>query len=100
MSELLLMAAMTDSQKILFKSEMNRERKDRNIALLLTLFFGGFGAHHFYLNKTGLGIIYALFCWTLIPALFAFFELFFVTKRTDQHNYQIAQEISLKIKSL
>ena len=39
--------------------------------VLLALFLGGFGAHNFYAGRTGLGILYLLFCWTLIPAFAA-----------------------------
>ena len=42
---------------------------------LLTFFFGAIGIHKFYAGKTGAGIVYLLFCWTLIPAFIAFIEL-------------------------
>jgi TM2 domain-containing membrane protein YozV len=93
-----LMKDMSDSQKVLFQNELNAVLKDRTIALLVTLFFGWFGAHHFYLNKTGFGILYLLFFWTLIPAIAAFFELFFIMQRTDQYNREKATEIAAKIK--
>ena len=32
--------------------------KSKTIALLLCLFFGTFGLHHFYVGKTGKGILY------------------------------------------
>lgn len=41
---------------------------------LLALFVGGFGVHKFYAGKVGLGILYLVFCWTLIPGLVAFIE--------------------------
>lgn len=43
--------------------------KDRGTAALLALFLGGLGVHHFYLGNTALGVLYLLFCWTLIPAV-------------------------------
>lgn len=48
--------------------------KDRVTAAFLALFLGGLGAHHFYLGNVGIGIVYLLFCWTLIPAFVAFIE--------------------------
>ena len=51
-----------------------RPHKSRTTAALLALFLGGIGAHHFYLGHTGLGILYLLFFWTLIPAMVAFVE--------------------------
>lgn len=42
---------------------------------LLALFLGGFGAHKFYSGKTGMGILYIVFCWTAIPSFVAWVEL-------------------------
>lgn len=50
--------------------------KDRFIAGLLALLFGGFGLHRFYLGQTRLGVMYLLFCWTLIPFLIGFIDAF------------------------
>ena len=48
--------------------------KNKTTAALLALFFGGIGMHKFYLGKTGMGVLYLVFCWTLIPAIIAFIE--------------------------
>lgn len=48
--------------------------KNKTTAILLAFFFGGLGAHKFYLNKPVVGFAYLFFCWTLIPGLIAFFE--------------------------
>ncbi len=48
--------------------------KDKNVAAILAFFFGGVGAHKFYLGQIGLGIVYLVFCWTLIPSFIAFIE--------------------------
>jgi len=48
--------------------------KDKTTAFVLAWFLGGFGAHRFYLGESGAGLLYFLFCWTLIPAFVAFFE--------------------------
>ena len=100
MNELVYMQSMTESQRFLFQSEMSRERKDRTVALLLTLFLGGLGAHRFYLGQVGLGVVYVVFCWTFIPAIVAFVELFLITSRVDAYNAQKATEIAMRVKSL
>jgi len=41
---------------------------------VLALFLGGLGLHHFYTGHKIYGIIYLLFCWTLIPSILAFIE--------------------------
>lgn len=48
--------------------------KSKVTAGLLALFLGGFGAHKFYLGKTGMGILYLIFCWTYIPSILALIE--------------------------
>ena len=51
------------------------DKPNRTMAILLALFFGGFGAHKFYMGKPALGILYLLFCWTGIPGIVALIEL-------------------------
>lgn len=48
--------------------------KSRMTAALLAIFLGGLGAHKFYLGKPFWGIIYLVFCFTFIPAIFGFIE--------------------------
>jgi TM2 domain-containing membrane protein YozV len=48
--------------------------KNKVTAGLFALFLGGIGVHKFYLGQVGSGIVYLLFCWTLIPGLIAFIE--------------------------
>ena len=48
--------------------------KDKLTAGLLAILLGGFGAHKFYLGKTGMGILYLLFSWTTIPSIIGLIE--------------------------
>ncbi len=48
--------------------------KNKWVAFLLAWILGGLGAHKFYLGRTGMGVLYLLFCCTLIPSLVAFVE--------------------------
>ncbi|MGH7257020.1 MAG: TM2 domain-containing protein [Nitrospiraceae bacterium] len=84
---------LTESQRAIFNIEFDRVAKKRNTILWLTLLLGGLGAHHFYLERKGLGILYLLFSWTFIPLIVAFFELFVVMDRVDRFNDKRAQEI-------
>lgn len=56
---------------------MLRDRKNRGIAIILALLFGGLGIHKFYLGHIGWGIVYLLFCWTFVPSAVAFIEAIF-----------------------
>ena len=98
--EQMLAAELTPREQAIFATEIAEVRKDRTVALLLTLFLGGLGAHRFYMGDTGLGIVYLLFFWTLIPALIAFIELFLIFGRVDRFNERKSQEIIAKLKLL
>lgn len=57
--------------------------KSKTSAALFAFFLGGFGAHKFYLGKTGLGILYLVFFWTFIPAFVAFIEFIILLAMND-----------------
>lgn len=52
----------------------------RSVAVLLALVFGSVGAHRFYLERNGSGLLYLLFCWTLVPTIVGICEgLYYAT---------------------
>ncbi|WP_205521193.1 TM2 domain-containing protein [Psychroflexus aurantiacus] len=53
--------------------------KDKTAAGLLAFFIGSIGIHRFYLNQVGLGFLYLLFSWTLIPLLVSFYRFYCVS---------------------
>jgi TM2 domain-containing membrane protein YozV len=61
-------------------------RRDEIVGILLALFLGSFGIHHFYLRRTGLGILYCFFFWSGIPAILGFIECFFMPGRVREFN--------------
>lgn len=58
--------------------------KSKTTAILLCLFLGGFGAHRFYLGQSGVGLMYLIFCWTLIPALLALIDFIRLLLMSDE----------------
>jgi TM2 domain-containing membrane protein YozV len=74
-----------NTQAIFFE-QYQSVRRDEVVGILLALFLGTFGAHHFYLRRTGLGILYCCFCWTYIPTFLGFIECFFMPGRVREFN--------------
>ncbi len=69
-----------------FYQQYEAVRRDEVVGVLLALFLGTFGVHHFYLRRTGLGILYCVFCWTSIPTFLGFIECFFMPARVREFN--------------
>jgi hypothetical protein len=70
----------------IFYQQYDLARRDEVVGILLALFLGGFGAHHFYLRHNGLGILYACFFWTGLPWILGFVECFFMPGRVREFN--------------
>ena len=70
----------------IFYQQYEAMRRDEVVGVLLALFLGSFGLHHFYLRRTGLGILYACFFWSGIPGIIGFFECFFMPGRVREYN--------------
>jgi TM2 domain-containing membrane protein YozV len=70
----------------MFYQQFEAVRRDEVVGILLALFLGTFGAHHFYLRRTGLGILYLCFFWSGIPSILGFIECFFMPGRVREFN--------------
>lgn len=92
------MQGMTEQQRMIFLSQFNSVRKDTTVAVLLALFLGGFGAHQFYMGNNGLGVLYAVFFWTLIPHLIAIIECFFLPGRVRNYNAAQANLLAAQVR--
>jgi len=85
MSEVMNSVPYPNPQAI-FYQQYESVRRDEIVGILLALFLGTFGVHHFYLRRTGLGILYCCFCWTSIPTILGFIECFFMPGRVREFN--------------
>ncbi len=88
---------MSPQQATWFAAEYESVRKDEIMGALLAFFLGSFGAHHFYLGRNQLGILYAVFFWTGIPAVCGFVECFLMPGRVRAFNFTQANTIAAKI---
>jgi TM2 domain-containing membrane protein YozV len=94
----LIAGNLTDEQRAVFYAQMSVVQKDEVVGVLLALFLGTFGAHHFYLRRNGLGILYVLFCWSGIPTLASFIECFFMPGRVRQFNAEQAALLAASLR--
>jgi TM2 domain-containing membrane protein YozV len=81
----------------IFYQQYEVVRRDEVVGVLLALFLGSFGLHHFYLRRTGLGILYCCFFWTGIPGIIGFFECFFMPGRVREYNAMQASAIAASL---
>ena len=70
----------------MFYHQYEAVRRDEVVGILLALFLGSFGLHHFYLRRHALGVLYVCFFWTGIPAFLGFIECFFMPGRVREFN--------------
>src|ERR1700750_2226322 len=69
-----------------FYQQYEQARRDEVVGILLALFLGTFGIHHFSLRRTGLGVLYCLLFWTGIPSVLGLIECFFMPGRVREFN--------------
>ncbi len=81
----------------IFYQQYELARRDEVVGVLLALFLGTFGLHHFYLRRTGLGVLYCCFFWSGIPALLGFLECFFMPGRVREYNAMQAAAIAASL---
>lgn len=91
----LIMQQMPSDKQALFMMQYNNVKKNPTTAVILALFLGGLGIHKFYLGKSGMGILYLLFCWTSLPAIIAFIEAFTMTAAVAKLNEEKALELKM-----
>lgn len=98
--DILFLKDLNDHERLLFQNEYLSVKKNPTTGVLLALFLGGIGGHHFYMGNVGPGALYVIFCWTFIPEIVSLIELFLMNDRVDRHNRAKAQEIFVKLKAI
>lgn len=100
MKELAVMETMSPEQRVVFFSYWTAARKSATTGVLLAVFLGGLGVHHFYLGRVGLGVLYLVFCWTFVPAFVALVEAFLMSGRVARYNDALAIDYAGRLKTL
>lgn len=88
---------LNDQQKILFQTQYNSVKKDRTIALILSILLGTLGIDRFYVGDLVMGILKLLTA-GLFGVLWVI-DWFLIMGRADKYNRNKAREILAAIKS-
>ena len=93
-----LLMSIAPEKQMLFNMQYQNVKKNPTTALVLALLLGAVGAHKFYLNQIGMGILYLVFCWTGIPSIISFIEAFTISAKVGEMNEQNANRIATMLK--
>ncbi len=96
----MLTANMSDEQQATYYAQLAAFEKDEVAGVLLALFLGSFGLHHFYLRRNGVGVLYLLFFWTGIPGFLGLIECFFMPSRVQRYNLKQAAALAASIRGV
>ena len=92
----MMMKDLTDQQKMLFSSQFDSAKKDRNTILILSVFLGTWGIDRFMIGDMVMGILKLL---TLgLCGILWLIDLFLIRGKVDEYNRKKANEILAGIK--
>lgn len=103
--------ALSTQEQMLVEQRVTNEAKSAGVAYLLLIFFGGFGAHRFYLGKTGTAIamlIMFILGWLTLALVVGIFllaivgiwclvDLFLIPGIVQQHKDSVRMQLSTHI---
>ena len=92
-----MLPQMTPEQQATFNTYYPGTQRDELLGVLLAVLLGSFGAHHFYLRRNGLGILYLVLFWTGIPAILGIIEAFFMPARVRRFNAEQASLLAYSV---
>ncbi len=92
----MMMKDLNDQQKMLFTSQFDSTKKDRNMILILSVLFGTWGIDRFLIGDIGMGILKLLTVG--LCGILWLVDLFLIRGRVDEYNRKKATEILTTIK--
>lgn len=95
----IVLPAMTDQQRATFYAYYPAVQRDELTGVLLAVVLGSLGAHHFYLRRPVLGVLYLLFSWTSIPFFLGLIEAFLMPARVRRFNAEQAALLAMTVVS-
>jgi TM2 domain-containing membrane protein YozV len=92
-----MLPQMTEQQQSTFNAYYPGTQRDELTGILLALLLGSFGAHHFYLRRNALGVLYFLLCWTSVPFFLGIIEAFFMPERVRRFSAEQATLLAYSV---
>ena len=88
---------LTAQETTVFKTQVELKKKSKTTAFILCFFLGCTGAHKFYMDKIGTGIVYLIGSCTVIGLPFVFiavvFDLFSLNLLFQEYNKNIQKAV-------
>jgi len=91
---------MSHVEQMVFENEFELRCRQPSLGVVYALLLGWFGYHRFWLDDRNGGLVYLVFCWTLIPALFSIFDALCMRELCTGYNNKLAKHLYDNIKAL
>ena len=88
---------MTDQQRMIFLAQYGSEKKDRTVALILSVLLGYLGVDRFYLGDIGIGLLKLLTAG--LCGLLWIIDWFLIMGNADVYNRRKAHEIAAAVRA-
>ena len=91
---------MSHGQLMVFENEFELRCKQPSLGIVYALLLGWFGYHRFWLNDRKSGLVFLVFSWTLLPALFSIFDALCMRELCTGFNNKLAKQLYDDIKQI
>ena len=91
---------MSHGEQMVFENEFELRCRQPSLGVVYALLLGWFGYHRFWLDDRKGGLVFLIFSWTLIPALFSIFDALCMRELCTGYNNKLAKQLYDEIKQL
>jgi len=95
-----LVKKMSHGEQMVFENEFELRCRQPSLGVVYALLLGWFGYHRFWLDDRKGGLVFLIFSWTLIPALFSIFDALCMRELCTGYNNKLAKQLYDEIKQL
>jgi len=91
---------MSHGQQMVFDNEFELRCRQPSLGVVYALLLGWFGFHRFWLDDRKGGLVFLIFSWTLLPALFSIFDALCMRELCTGYNNKLAKQLYDDIQQL